>query len=169
MKIATMVEQCINSGVTLTVLDDGRLSFKGKTKLPIAMQLFEVAKRDRAAVVEALTALQRDRAEIEQWNRRVILANNPLAMTERAPTEPAPEPAPAVEPTADNNIVALPPIRNTTGKPALPPELWADGLATFAEAWQREGELCGQYATALGKDGAGFYVRCRGWQWANAE
>lgn len=76
---------------------------------------------------------------------------------------------PAPETTTDDNVSALPPIRNATGKPLLPADLWASGLATFAEAWQREGELCDQYATALGKDGAGFYVRCRGWQWANAE
>lgn len=74
-------------------------------------------------------------------------------------TTPAPDPG---------DVRSLPPIRNTTGKPLLPPDLWVSGLATFAEAWQREGELCGQFATALGKDGAGFYVRCKGWQWCEA-
>lgn len=65
-------------------------------------------------------------------------------------------------------VTALPPIRNTTGKPLLPPDLWAEGLSTFAEAWQIEGQHAPQYATALGKDGTGFYVRCRGWQWCEA-
>lgn len=74
-------------------------------------------------------------------------------------TTPAPEPV---------GVRPLPPIRNHTGKPLLPADLWVSGLPTFAEAWQREGELCGQYATALGKDDAGFYVRCRGWQWCEA-
>ena len=63
------------------------------------------------------------------------------------------------------DVRSLPPIRNTTGKPLLPAELWVSGLATFAEAWQIEGQHAPQYATALGKDGTGFYVRCRGWQW----
>lgn len=78
------------------------------------------------------------------------------------------EPAPMADDTDPVDVLNLPPIRNTTGKPLLPPDLWAEGLATFAEAWAIEGTLYEKYATALGKDGAGFYVRCPRWQWVDA-
>ena len=53
----------------------------------------------------------------------------------------------------------LPPIRNTTGKPSLPADMWVTGLATFAEAWQERNRFYAEYETVVGMDNAGFFVR----------
>lgn len=77
------------------------------------------------------------------------------ALTDPAPPVDTRPPAP------------LPPMRNHTGKPALSSDLWADTLATFAEAIQAQRRLSVDYGTALGQDQQTglFHVRCPGWQW----
>lgn len=81
--------------------------------------------------------------------REAGLATNPAPIAE--PTDPAP----------------LPPMRNHTGKPALPADRWVD-FATLAEALQARRQLSAQHATACGLDGetGRYYVRGYGWQWA---
>ena len=78
------------------------------------------------------------------------------------------QPAPAenmVKHSFADDLGSLPPIRNHTGKPALPAGLWVNGLPTFAAAWQERTRLCPEYGTAVGQDAGGFFVRCPGWQW----
>lgn len=61
---------------------------------------------------------------------------------------------------------ALPPMRNHTGKPALPAELWVD-FAMLGEALSAQRQLSAQHATVCGLDSATgrYYVRGYGWQW----
>lgn len=77
---------------------------------------------------------------------------------------PEATPAPIAEPT---DPAPLPPMRNHTGKPALPADRWVD-FATLAEALQARRQLSAQHATACGLDGetGRYYVRGYGWQWA---
>ena len=60
---------------------------------------------------------------------------------------------------------ALPPMRNHTGKPALPAELWVD-FAMLGEALSAQRQLSAQHATVCGLDSATgrYYVRGYGWQ-----
>jgi hypothetical protein len=74
--------------------------------------------------------------------------------TDTPATPPTGEPAP------------LPPMRNRTGKPALPADQWVD-CAALAEALQAQRQLSAQHATACGLDNqtGRYYVRGYGWQW----
>lgn len=49
-------------------------------------------------------------------------------------------------------------------KSSLPIEMWVSNLATYIEACMVQKQLSTDYYTALGKDSAGFYVRCPGWR-----
>ena len=46
----------------------------------------------------------------------------------------------------------------------LPVAKWITGLGSYAEAQQAQKALSGQWQTASGKDGDGFFVKCPNWQ-----
>lgn len=151
MDVITTIDRASALGLRLAVVD-GRLNVTGSKTAEAAALVRQLATM-KAAIIAHLTAppppLENDRVSTETVTV-TLSANDDSEVWTFGDTAP--------------DLRNLPPIRNTTGKPSLPVDMWVSGLATFAEARRRQLEL-GEYGTALGQDKAGFFVRCPGWQW----
>lgn len=77
MNITSVVQSCFDSGVVLTVLDDGKLSIKGNKTAPAVTELKDLVQRDRAAVLAAIVELNAQRM-IAQPNGAESSAESPL-------------------------------------------------------------------------------------------
>lgn len=185
MDAVKTVSECLDNGVVLTVLSDGKLSIKGNRTSPVVDTLKGMVQADRQSVLTAIKTVKMQRAAMAGWGADKLVQPQAAPVATSAP-DPHTDVRTAliiqdaqpfdfdVEPGLVNTVLPdgqpFPPIRNTPGKPSLPADLWVNDLATFAEATQVQRRLCSEYTTSLGHDSQTglFYVRCPRWQWVDA-
>lgn len=176
------VSECLDDGVVLTVLSDGKLSIKGNRTSPVVDTLKGMVQADRQSVLTAIKTVNMQRTAMagcgaDKLAQPQVVTATPephsdvrttLIIQDAQPFDYEVVPGPVNTVLPDGQ--PFPPIRNTPGKPSLPADLWVNDLATFAEATQVQRRLCGEYAISLGHDRQTglFFVRCPGWQWLNA-
>ena len=170
--VMTTVQNCLDSGVILTLLDGEKLSIKGNKQAPALAGLRALVASNRQAVLTAVEVLTLQRvvnaSEWNAWNDQVIQSTKAKGDKTETPCLPDKKTnSQALVPELDFTpnqveelpVFPLPPMRVHSKKPALPRDMWVTGAAS-ADAWEAYQGLKQSYFCAWGHDSRGFSVTC---------